>query len=303
MKLREYDLEKGQGRRIPSPGGCIYCRRVPIPPAKLTNEHVIPFAIGANAIVFLDGSCEECARTIQRYEQEVLLKQLGNFRRQIDAPSRTKPKKRPTHANVSFKEVDDRGQDLRHLGLRTIPIANLPLALSLWQLPEPRITRPSAIPGDDNGRPWYYCDDKETVQKLCREVAEETGSKNVAMEIGAVNRPHFLRFLAKTAHAYAVAELGLDVFEPTLTDIILNREDDISKYVGGYYGPPPPGSAPENLVNAHIGRAVERPGKGLITVALQFYPSLGSPTYSVIVGKSLIDMNEHAFDQGYDVAR
>jgi len=302
LKLREYNLEKRQGRRIPSPGKCIYCRREPVPPTKLTDEHVVPFAIGANTIIFHDCCCEECARTIQRYEQEVLLKQLGNFRRQIDAPSRTKPKKRPTHANVRFKEVDDKGGDLRQLGLRSIPIANLPLTLSLWKLPEPRIMRPGATPDCDQGRPWYHCDDTDALQRLCRKVAEETGSKHVAMEIGAVNRNHFLRFLAKTAHAYAVAELGLEAFKPRLTDIILNREDDISKYVGGYYGPPPPGSALENLVNVHVGQAVEGPGKGQIAVALQFYPALGSPTYSVIVGESQIDLDECLFDQGYDVS-
>lgn len=302
MKLRKYDLEKGEGRRIPSPGKCIYCRHTPIHPDKLTNEHVVPFAIGANSIIFLNASCEGCARTIQPYEQEVLLKQLGNFRRQIDAPSRTKPKKRPTHANVSFKEVDDQGCDMRHLGQRSIPVGDLPLVLSLWQLPEPRIVRPDASPGDDTGQPWYHCDDKEAVQKLCRSVAEETNSKKVAMEIGVVNRSHFLRFLAKTAHAYAVAELGLDSFEPTLIDIILNRKHDISKFVGGYYGPRPPGSSPENIVNAHIGQAVDGPGKGLIAAALQFYPLLHSPIYSVIVGKTLIDMEEHLFDIGYDVS-
>jgi hypothetical protein len=302
MKLREYDLDKGEGRRIPSPGKCIYCRRVPIHPAKLTDEHVVPFAIGANSIVFLDASCEECASTIQPYEQEVLLKQLGNFRRQIDAPSRTKPQKRPTHANVSFKEVDDQGRDMRHLGRRSVPIAALPLALSLWQLPEPRILRPAAIPGDDIGQPWCYCNDKKTVDKLCRSVAEETNSKNVAIEIGKVNRSHFLRFLAKTAHAYAIAELGIDSFKHALIEIILNREHDISKFVGGYHGPPPPVSAPENLVNAHIGQAVDGPGKGLIVAALQFYPLLNSPIYSVIVGNPLIDMEEHRFDIGYDVS-
>ena len=300
MKLRAYDLEKGQGRRIPSLGVCIYCQR-PLPPEQLTDEHVIPFALGANSSIFLKASCQDCARTIQPYEQDVLLKQLGNFRRQIDAPSRTKRKKRPTHANVTFKEVDNDGCDLRPLGERNIAIAELPLALSLWQLPEPRIMRPHAVPGDDEGRPWFFCDDETTVRALCRRVADETGSRHVALEIGAVNRTNFLRFLAKTAHAYAVAELGLDAFEPLLIDIVLDREHDISRYVGGYYGPPPPGAAPENLVLAHIGQAVEGPGAGLLTVALQFYPLLGSPIYSVIVGRTIIDMDAQAFDIGYDV--
>ena len=301
MKMREYHLDKGHGRRIRSLGQCIYCGLIPSHPAKLTDEHVVPFAISANSIIFRGASCEGCARIIQHYEQEVLLKQLGNFRRKIDAPSRTKKNKRKTHADVSFKEVDDRGVDVRQLGQRAILICELPLALSLWQLPEPRIMRTNVTLDDDVGSIWYHCNDDCAVQNICRKVAEETGSRNVAIEIGTVNRTHFLRFLAKTAHAYATAELGINAFSSTLIDIILNRDQDISKYVGGYYGPRPPGDAPENLMTAHIGQATEGPGKGLVTVVLQFYPLLKTPIYSIIVGRPTIDIDNRSFDLGYDV--
>ena len=302
MKLRSYESARGEGRRIRSLAKCIYCLRLPREVGELTDEHVIPFAISANSIIFLQASCRQCARKIQPYEQDVLLKQLGNFRRQIDAPSRTRPKKRRRHANVKFKEVDARGQDIRPLGDHSIPIAELPLALCLWQLPEPRIIRPNAFSGDDTGRPWYRCYEDAALNKLCRKIADKTGSKNVAIEIGLVSRESFLRFLAKTAHAYAVAELGLNAFEPFLTDIILNAEPDITQFVGGYGGPPPPGRDPESVMSAHIGQLSKGPYKEWITVVLQFYPALDTPMYSVIVGKAMIDMNHHAVDMGYDVS-
>ena len=55
-------------------------------------------------------------------------------------------------------------------------------------------------------------------------------------------------------------------------------------------------------MSAHIGQPTEGAGRGLVTVALQFYPLLNTPIYSVIVGRTLIDMDEHPYDIGYDVS-
>ena len=78
---------------------------------------------------------------IQRYEQEVLKKQLGTFRLQVDAPSRTKRKDRPTNVELPFVEVDDRRAFVRDLGSRSFSFNDAPLILNLWQLPEPRLFR------------------------------------------------------------------------------------------------------------------------------------------------------------------
>lgn len=280
MKLSEYDLDKHEGQRIPSPGRCIYC----LSTEDLTDEHVIPFALGANTVIFRHASCKRCAQIIQKYEQDVLRRQLGVFRAKVDSPSRTKPKNRPTHTNLHFVEVDDQGRAMRDLGRRSIPIADVPLTLSLWQLPEARIMRSDAEAGDDDGRLWTYCDEA-TANKLVLTVAEETKSRHIAVEVGTVNRNHFLRFLAKTAHAYAVSELGLDAFRPFLKDIILNESHDLTKYVGGGSPEAPHLIDPAHTVLLTLGQAKEGLGNGLVAVRLQFYPLLKSPAYVVIVGE------------------
>lgn len=94
------------------------------------------------------------------------------------------------------------------------------MALNLRQLPEARITLGDTGSDNDRGRPWSYVE--ACAYEINRKIAEETGEANVAMKLGDVNRNHFLRFLAKTAHAFAVAELGKDGFEPFMNDIILN---------------------------------------------------------------------------------
>src|SRR3546814_1643181 len=85
--------------------------------------------------------CETCQNVIQRYEKEVLKKQLGVFRTQVDAPSRSRKKDRITHVDLQFVEVDDAGRFMRDLGIRSVPVDELPLAVHLWQSPMPRRLR------------------------------------------------------------------------------------------------------------------------------------------------------------------
>lgn len=277
MKLKSYDLDHYEQRSIASPGICIYCTE-PLPPNELTDEHVIPFALGHNTLVFKKASCKPCAEIIQRYEQDVLSKQLGNFRLQVDAPSRTKRKNRPTTIEIPFVEVDDYGTPIRELGVRSFAVDDAPLVLNLWWLPEPRLIRDSGSSRDDAGGPWSFTEPR--ANEINRKVAEETGVNHVAMKVGEVNRSHFLRFLAKTAHAYAVAELGMDGFTPFLNDIIRNKAHDLSQYVGGTLPLSDDKIGPAGTVVMSIG------GKDdLVAVLFQVYPSLKSPAYAIIVGE------------------
>ncbi|MFN2258324.1 MAG: HNH endonuclease [Parasphingopyxis sp.] len=278
MKLKEFELGKYEQRTIPSPGLCIYCRK-PFPPDELTNEHVIPFALGHNTLIYKKSSCRPCAETIQPYEQAVLREQLGTFRLQVDAPSRTNRKDRSKSVDLPFIEVDATGKVIRNLGTRTFMLGDAPLALNLWQLSEPRIMRTDAIDGDDVGEPWSYTDTHVAI-RISEEVRQDTGAVHVAMKVGEVNRNHFLRFLAKAAHAYTTAELGIDGFEPFLNDIILNRDNDLSKYVGGTLPDAPHKVDPAYTTLIALGSA-----NGLLAVRLQFYPILGSPAYAVVVGE------------------
>lgn len=45
----------------------------------------------------------------------------------------------------------------------------------------------------------------------------------VAFKVGDVHEGVLLRFMAKTAHAFAIAKLGLNAFRPLLTEIILRE--------------------------------------------------------------------------------
>lgn len=282
MRLDSFDMEKYEGKKISSPGCCIYCGDAH---SKLTDEHVIPFALGGNSAILLKACCSTCQRIIQKYEQRVLKDQMGIFRARIGAPTRN-PKKRPTEQSLHFVEVNERTEVLRDLGHRIVPIDDAPLAFAVWDSPPPAILGEHIPPEMRVGKPWTYVH-KETAMKLAREVAVETGSNHVAVKVAEVNRLDFLRFIAKTAHAYAVAELGHGSFRPTLTDLILGRSDDAAEFVGGDPSADSITTGPDRMVTITAGRVSNGPARGYSAVRMQLYPILGTPAQAAIVGAAL----------------
>lgn len=284
----EYDVEGGQARRLPTPGACIYCGAEGV---GLTDEHVIPFAIGKDAIILERSCCGICQKIIQPYEQAVLRHQLGHFRAQVGAPTRSR-KSRPTTITLEFVAVDERNQAVRELGSRVVTLDAAPLILNLWQSPPPTLLGEPIEPGHANGRPWHYVD-RTVADPILREVAAAAGVERVGFRLGPVNRLHYLRSLAKTAHAFAAAELGTDAFEPFLTDIVLNRSDDVGRFVGDVGGVASLEGATGHDFKITLGEVPEDAGigKGRIAVFMQFWGDLGSPAHFVIVGQALTNLD------------
>lgn len=286
MRIDEFDLEKREKAAVVlSPGKCIYCYES-LPPEKLTDEHVIPYALAADTLIFEKSCCKVCQTEITRYEQTVLRQQLGAFRAQVDAPTR-KLKDRVKSVDVDFVEVNGNAEKMRDLGTKSFPIEDAPLILNLWQFPPAKVFQ-VANPYAD--RPWTYFRASE-IEAISKQVREETGAVHIAVGLGQVNRVKYQRFLAKTAHAFVATNIGPDAFEPCLADIILNRTENGDQFVGDVYGVHEFKTKPENTLQISMGMLIEGPAKGYIAVYLQLYPSIKSPEHVIIVGKPLIDMD------------
>ncbi len=288
MKFDVHELYKSKTIRLSSPGQCIYCGDKE---TELRDEHVIPYALAANMMILEKSCCETCQNIIQRYEQEVLRKQLGIFRAQVDAPSRTRKQKRITHVDLQFMEVDDTGQFIRDLGVRSIPVNELPLAIHLWQSPMPRRLRNPLTIREELGKPWSFAD-RDGINALCNKVRAETGANHVGYKSGEVSRLHYLRSLAKTAHAFAAAKYGLDAFEPCLLDLILCRSDDVAEFVGDDPFEGPVENTDGHTLHILLGEPMGGEEQGLIAARFQLYPTLGSPAHLVVVGKAKIDIQK-----------
>jgi len=287
MKLQTFDMELRETVRKPSPGRCIYCGDAQ---ATLTDEHVIPYALGGHTAIFEKASCIACAKAIQKYEQRILRGQLGVLRARIDAPTRNR-KDRPTHQDLQFVEVDKFGRRIRDLGTRRFAIDDAPFNLSVWQLAPPRILGEQRSEQEHAGRPWVSLAHSESqkalAMRLAREVAEEVGAEHVTVKVDTINREDFLRFLVKTAHAYAVFEKGLEDFRPLTADLILGRDDDLAQYIGGSPINPEYESSPASMTELSVGIVKDGPAAGYTAVYIRLYPILGTPPHVVIVGEPL----------------
>ncbi|MSO70497.1 MAG: hypothetical protein EXQ88_00520 [Alphaproteobacteria bacterium] len=63
----------------------------------------------------------------------------------------------------------------------------------------------------------------------------------------SISNTMVFRMIAKIAHSYAVAEIGIDRFEPLLTDYIRGKPGDIEYLIGGTEQPEPETTAPYSL--------------------------------------------------------
>lgn len=280
LKHYTYEIAGGSKAELAPAGRCIYCGADDV---ALTDEHVIPYALAANVVKLPKSSCDTCQKIIQPYEQHVLKKQLGNFRAQVDAPTRRK-NERIKEVAYDFKEVNLNGEFVRDLPSRSFPIDEAPLVLNLWRSPPPAIFYAEARKIGD-GQPWHYYEQSK-LQSICDEVANMTGAVRAAVHIGDINRVKYLRFLAKVGHGIACAYIGCDGFDPLLLDVILNRDDGVSYYVGDDYSSQGIVDGPDHSIRLALGVAKDEMLPEHVVVSLQLYPKLNSPIHVIAVGRS-----------------
>lgn len=261
------------GRRFRGIGECIYCGGKDRP---LFEEHIIPFAIAGDAVVFEAASCKQCADDFnKRFEGSVLQRSFEAFRFKIGAPSRSikKKKKRSMieypinfiHTTPGFpplvtetKDVSRQEYPFGFIGLRLRPpkiLMNIPASES------------DLVDG------WTNLNG----QRL--KVLSKAAGRDTVL-VGSINPTNFARFLAKIAYSYAVADVGKDSFRPLILPFLKGETNVFTDLVGGDYELPPPNNNMHELqcfvfdANAVTFRFVR----------LRLFSCYGSPVYHVVVG-------------------
>ena len=164
-----------------------------------------------------------------------------------------------------------------------VPVANHPLAFGLPIFERPGVLR-NAPPTNEIllVSAWNYM-----------AIDAEERAKRYAVDAGlwqAFRPDLFCRMLAKIAHGFAVAELGLDSFKPFLPDVILGKSEFASHYVGGTseadIRPPKITNPSTELAHELEGRRVLGPGSlPLVSVLIRLFATIEAPTYEIIVGR------------------
>jgi len=272
-QAQSLNLPNHNSRRYPSAGACIYCRSRD----RLSDEHIVPYAAGGRWVL-PDASCKNCATVTGTFEGEVSRTILGPLRMLYNMPTRRK-KERPRHLPLKVKYPSSTDWEVAYVDRSICPFL---VGLPLYPMPD-ALTR-GVTEGNRSAATaniWirgaaFWRNRDAHLQWLC----DALGAVEV-MPTATVHTEPFCLMLAKIAHAFAVAELGLDGFHPFLPDLIRARDlSNRARFIGGGRGDEP---ASEALHELNFDTTVSS-NRNVIAVRVRLLGNLGTPTYHVAVG-------------------
>ncbi len=274
-----FDYSRRESKSYPSPGRCIYCGRSDLP---LEDEHIVPFALAGDTIIFEKASCRPCAEIINReFESYCLSTTLGAFRARAGTPTRNK-KDRTKERPVRMAPLNDDGEAIDVYSW-TMPPNQIPLVLLSWLLPAAGMFAGRTASEEILGEGWARVSEEETAAYINAFKAITGHAGNVGLSVAKLEPERYFRFLAKTAHAFAIAEFGFDAFEHLLPDVILGQSKCYCHYVGGEPHIPEPNDS-EVSCRLEVG-VFAGESDTLVGVRIQLFPMYGSPIHHVVVGK------------------
>jgi hypothetical protein len=271
-------------QRFPGYGECIYCG-ISEDVTKLTDEHVVAFALGGNVIIE-NASCEACAAETSKCEREIARNVLADFRTHTNIQTR-RPKDRPTELlfNVSLDGAEP--QTL------TVPVKDHPFftPMPVWGMPGLlRGMRPEAPWALENKAHLFY----SVPDNLARTVGLQHGQRaELPFPTVNVNHELYARAIAKIAYCQAVVRFGLRGFRRlVLPKLILGRYPHIRYFVGSDPDAEPPPRLERSILHAISFEEIGIGNMRLILAAVRLFAnsgtdSAGPPIYRVIVGAPL----------------
>lgn len=278
---------------IPGPGKCIYC-----PPGEaitddLGREHIIARKLGGELILH-KASCLRCAGQINKeIEAPMLTKTLLSPRTHLSLPT-SKP--RTTLPMGRWKhDGSELPKNLSNVDIQEeeFPLNEHMLKAFFWRLAPPGIlTNSQPIETFHIIGVGFHSDNNSLIPKHApSEKFVETVPFNPAV---------FCRMIAKIAHGAAVAELGMDSFEPLLPDIIMGRSPYISYLVGSLRRTT---SRLRNRKKAIPHEITLKLQEGFLVATVQLFANLGMPIHQAVVGLPSVVLSRWYMNSSLSVSK
>lgn len=249
------------GQKYDPVGKCIYCGSLiyskAAPHRTLAEEHIIPLGL-VGLYVLPEASCRECETITGRQDSKLLRGPLWACRTHLLLPTR-RPKERPKELPVW---VD--GEK------KMVKIEEYPAFLMFPKFPPPRILNFFAPPTlGVRGKVFSY--DREALE-------HRYGVHK--FEWPALDSLVVQRVIAKIAHSYAVAKLGIDGFVPCLTHFIRDESaKGLLNLIGCVQDDEPETEHMHSLsIMGEVGDL------GLVVVRVRLFGNFKMPTYLAVVG-------------------
>ncbi len=270
-KLKGF-LPKQTLKKYQSPGKCIYCGKK----EDLSDEHIIPYALGGN-LILEKSSCPKCAAKTSGFELTCLRTMYGPLRLLYGLPTR-RPQKRPKKLPLKVKfSPDETEHQIVMMDQEKYPfIITFPYFEKLGIINGDQIHQSG---GPKSKRFWIKgASPYHSFHGLMRQLLYELKAYEVFPESKA-DVPAFCKLLAKIAHSFAVAEIGLSKFNSFLEPIIVEEQlSHCMHYIGSMGNNEPP----ENIL--HDLKVLELNNINAIFIKIRLLCKLGTPTYIVAVG-------------------
>lgn len=263
-----------QTYRFDPVGRCIYCGS-DSDKAGLSDEHIVPYALGGN-LILPKSTCKQCAAITAEFEQIVTRGMYGVLRIRLNFPTR-RPKERPTHLPTWITEG----------GVQRL--VSLPVGAGI-------VTVPFAVfkaPGYLRNPPVQDTSNEKFNLSLRAFGRDPVYANPVYNKVGSptvrISAKSLARMLAKIAHSFCVALYGIDSFEHWLAPIILghDRHDENFGYLVGGLSPnlittldPHPKDDGFQLCSTPYNIR----GKEIVVTYIQYFALAGNPANCVVVG-------------------
>ncbi len=256
-------------------GRCIYCGASEWSAnqsRKLGDEHIIPEGLGGR-LVLPEASCRKCEAVTSKVELEWLRSAFYTARVQKELG---KKKKRPPR--FLGLQVQRNGKVV----WESIPLEKYPAMIVTLLFDKPEILS-DCSPVEKVLSGGVVIGILPTFGRLLKPYLDQ-GSVTFSPPRSGATSEYLGRMLAKIAHSYAVAELGIDGFTPFLTNIVLGTDTrHLSHYIGGTREVPP---ASNNAyeIKLTITESIGRERYLVVTIRL-LSDVQGMPEYWAVVGK------------------
>ena len=241
---------------------CAYCPSTD----HLSTEHIIPYGLGSD-LVLPKSSCESCRKATSKVEDFVLRRYLCPLRSYLSLPSR-KPLQRPDGYKLTLKR---NGRSWA----QKVKLSDHPGNIRFVMFDPPgRVVGRPAEHSTFSIRLIEANIFSDWQQRLAR-LGADTAEDKVVMNAMAL-----ARMIAKSAHAFAIAELGHEAFEDTYVNhLVKEGASDWNYWVGGF--------ARDKEITASVLHELKflQRGQELSVIVHLFVPYCPRDAYEVVVGR------------------
>jgi hypothetical protein len=249
---------------------CIYCGASGSAAQRLGDEHIIPLSFGGN-LILPRASCRACERLTTAIEDHCVKGMISTARPHLGIAGRQK-RRNPLSRGPVYIDTHARRET------RSAPIGEHPGAIIMPIAPYPAALAGAALPDRDEPVSVRIAIKPMSADLAARASKFTPGRVSLTKGLSALM---FYKFVAKIAHAYTAAELGVESYTPFLINLIRGEEPmHASHFIGSGTGPP---FDPPSVGILHELNFIPQLND-LIVVRLRFFAELDMPTHYAVVG-------------------